>query len=413
MRNLLSMMFIFLLGSVFVFTGCKKEEDSILGSIEVTVAAAANYSVLPLSGLEVVLTNTIDNTTTKVSTDLSGKALFIDLAPGTYTASCSLKLTDVQAFEYTGYKNELTLNAAKENIVLLAKQVMVESITMDGKAGGSLIIKEIYSTGAAGDNYTIMLKDQFFEIYNNSDELQYVDKLYVAYLAPQRAGASPATEVVSTLPIGEFVYASKILQFPGNGTTYPIEPGKSIRVAINAINYQESQPTAYTTDNSKANFDTYAITWLQSLGRTGSTYFDVDNPNVPTMKCIYLFVKNNGFFSLDNSASLALLKLDADPAANTVLDPDLKTAQVYYVKLPASAILDGVDVLENSSAVAYKRLPSTIDAGFTYALELGKSNYTGKSVRRKISKTLANGRVVLSDTNNSSNDFKVDFVTVH
>jgi len=394
-------------------TGCNKDEESILGSLQVIVGTSETYTTLDIKNVEVVLTNTIDNTVLKATTDTAGKVIFKDLAPGTYSATASMKLSPEQAFPFTGLNKEVTLNALKADISILPREAKTETIILDGKTGGSLVIKEIYSVGAANDGYAIMFKDQFVEIYNNSEEVQYVDGLYLAYLAPQRAGADPTKEVVTSLPINTFVYASKILQFPGTGTQYPIQPGKAMRIAINAVDYLASKPAAYTTDNSKADFDTYAIDWLVANGRTGNTTFDIDNPNVPTMKCIYLFVQKGGFFNMDNSPSLALLKLDADPSANTILDPDVTTTQLYYVKLPSASIIDGVDVLETSSANVYKRLPSSVDVGFTFVNPLGKSNYSGKSIRRKISLTLPGGRIVLKDSNNSGNDFETELVTIH
>lgn len=391
--------------SLLVFNGCKKEEASILGSMEITVGTSETYTGVNVGNLEVILTNTNDNSVAKATTDASGKAVFLELAPGTYNISSSKLLSPTEAFEFTGLNKELTLNATLSNVTLLPMENKTSTITLDGKAGGSLVIKEVYSVGASNDGYAIMFKDQFIEIFNNSDEVQYLDGLYLAYLAPQRCGSSPAQEPVTTLPIGEYVYASKVLQFPGTGTQYPIQPGQGKVVALNAVNYLESKPLALTVDNSKADFDMYAIDWLQSLGRTGNSFFDLDNPDVPTMKGIYLFVQNGGFFNLDTAPSVALCKLDADPTT-TVKEPDL-TAVLYYLKIPSASIIDGIDILDNKAASVYKRLPSSIDAGYYFALENGKSSYTGKSIRRKIAKTLSNGRNVLMDTNNSSTDLEV------
>jgi hypothetical protein len=177
-------------------------------------------------------------------------------------------------------------------------------------------------------------------------------------------------------------------------------------VAINAINYKELKPLAVTVDNTKAKFDTYAITWLQSLGRTGSTFFDVDNPDVPTMNCIFLNIQTGGFFNMDDYPSIALVRLSANPT-ETIQDPTVTTSQIFYTKIPVTAIIDGVDILAKSSSAAFKRLPANIDSGFSYAQANGSANYTGKSLRRKISKTLPTGRVVVMDTNNSTVDLEV------
>ncbi|PKO96086.1 MAG: hypothetical protein CVU12_07110 [Bacteroidetes bacterium HGW-Bacteroidetes-7] len=390
--------------TVIMISACEKKAPE-LSVIEVTLATSAAFNGVSVSNIPVEITNTVDNTKKTVLTNPAGVALFEDLAPSTYNISASKELTAEVAFNYTGFSKALTINANLQNIAVMPLQTSKQTLTLDGKAGGDLVIKEVYSLGAANDGYAIMFKDQFFEIFNNSDEIQYLDKLYIAYLSPTKAGQG-ANDVPLGLPLTSFVYASKILQFPGTGTQYPLEPGMGAVVAINAINYKEQKPLALTVDNSKAQFDTYAITWLQSLGRTGNSFFDVDNPNVPNMNCIYLNIQNNGFFNMDDYASIALVK-SGPVFTETIKDPTITTSEVYYMKIPVSEIIDGVDILAKSSSAAFKRLPTVIDAGFTYAQENGSANYTGKSLRRKVAKTLASGRKVLQDSNNSSSDFEV------
>lgn len=404
MKKINLSLIITVLATALMISACEKKAPE-LAVIEVTLATSAAFDGVAVGNIPVEITNTIDNTKQTVLTNSAGVALFEDLAPSTYNISASKELSAEVAFNYTGFNKALTINGNLQNITVLPLQTSKQTLTLDGKAGGDLVIKEVYSLGAANDGYAIMFKDQFFEIFNNSDETQYLDKLYIAYLSPTKAGQG-ANDVPLGLPLTSFVYASKILQFPGSGTQYPIEPGMGAVVAINAINYKEMKPLALTVDNSTAQFDTYAITWLQSLGRTGNSYFDVDNPNVPNMNCIYLNIQNNGFFNMDDYASIALVK--AGPVfTETIKDPTITTSEVFYMKIPVSEIIDGVDILAKSSSASFKRLPATIDSGFAYAQENGSANYTGKSLRRKVAKTLASGRKVLQDSNNSSNDFEV------
>jgi len=396
--------FSLLIAMILVFSSCEKQAAQ-LSVIQVTLKASAAFNGVTVSNVPVEITNTVDNTKTVVRTNPAGVALFADIAPSTYNISASLELTPEIAFNYTGFNKAVTINASVTNVTVLPLATSIQTLTLDGKAGGDLVIKEVYSLGAANDSYAIMFKDQFFEIFNNSDEVQYLDKLYVAFLAPTKAGQN-ANDVPLGLPFTTHVYASKVLQFPGSGTQYPLQPGMGAVVALNAVNYKEMKPQALTVDNTKAQFDTYAITWLQSLGRTGNTFFDVDNPDVPTMNCIYLNIQNNGFFNMDDYASIALVRLTSTPT-ETILDPTITTSQIYYLKIPVTGIIDGVDILAKSSSSAFKRLPTAIDSGFAYAQANGSANYTGKSLRRKIAKTLATGRNVLMDTNNSSTDLEV------
>lgn len=401
-KNKLILLFV-ALSSLPVLLSCEKKGPE-LSNIQVTLSTSTAFNGVSLANIPVEIVNTIDNTKITEMTNSMGVAVFEQIAPSTYNIGASIELSPEVAFNYTGFNKAVTINANLSDIAVLPLQTSIQTLTLDGKAGGDLVIKEVYSLGAANDGYAIMFKDQFIEIFNNSDEVQYLDKLYLAFLAPQVAGQG-SKDVPTTLPIGDFVYASKVLQFPGTGTQYPIQPGMGAVVAMNAVNYKAQKPDAKTVDNSTAQFDTYAITWLQSLGRTGSAFFDIDNPDVPTMTNIYLFIQNNGWFNMDDYASIALVKLDATPT-ETIRDPD-KTSDVFYVKIFTSGIIDGVDILAKSSSAAFKRLPTKVDSGFAYAQENGSANYTGKSLRRKIAKTLSNGRNVLMDSNNSSNDFEV------
>lgn len=401
------------IAAVALGTGCKQEKESALGSISVQVGVSEIFEGVDLSGISVKIVNTADNASLVGETDASGAVLFGEVSPAVYNVSASLELSAEEAVNYTGTNQAVTLNGVASNVTVLPSQNLSVELELDGKAGGNLVIKEIYTLGATKDNYSILFKDQFIELYNNSDEVQYVDGLYLADLAPSADGSDPDKTTPLDLPLDEYVYASKVLQFPGNGTDYPVEPGKSIVMAMNAVNYKEDKPEAVTVDNSTADFDTYAIDWLQEQGRTGSSFFDVDNPQVPTMKCIYLNIQNGGWFNFNSYGSVALFKLDAEPT-ETVLDPTSVSTQVYYLKMPVSGIIDGVDNLAATDAGAFKRLPSGVDAGFFcpkgYSGDnaaITGMNYSGNSIRRKVAKVLPDGRNVLCDTNNSANDFEV------
>ncbi|PTT14387.1 DUF4876 domain-containing protein, partial [Flavobacterium sp. HMWF030] len=69
---------------------------------------------------------------------------------------------------------------------------------------------------------------------------------------------------------------------------------------------------------------------------------------------------------------------------------------------PNSAIVDGVDTTKDLGAgFIPKKLATQIDGGTTY---LPSGFFSSKSVIRKTKTTIA-GRIILQDTNNSSNDF--------
>ena len=76
--------------------------------------------------------------------------------------------------------------------------------------------------------------------------------------------------------------------------------------------------------------------------------------------------------------------------------------------LPKRMILDAVEVLSNRATgidVKTKRLYDDLDAGYININAI--SGRSGEVVYRKTSKKTDDGRIILMDTNNSSNDFKV------
>jgi hypothetical protein len=71
-------------------------------------------------------------------------------------------------------------------------------------------------------------------------------------------------------------------------------------------------------------------------------------------------------------------------------------------------VIDGVEVLKNNAGtgpnISLKRLQASIDAGYTFIS--ATSGYVNESVERKVS-SIDEGRVILQDTNNSTNDLVV------
>ena len=65
-------------------------------------------------------------------------------------------------------------------------------------------------------------------------------------------------------------------------------------------------------------------------------------------------------------------------------------------------VIDAFEALKDAGSGSFKRIPVALDAGFVFA----SNTYTAESFRRK-TRTTINGRRVLQDTNNSTNDFEL------
>ncbi|HEY0272629.1 MAG TPA: DUF4876 domain-containing protein, partial [Chitinophaga sp.] len=101
----------------------------------------------------------------------------------------------------------------------------------------------------------------------------------------------------------------------------------------------------------------------------------------------------------DDLADATTYKKYPDPSVTTIT----ASTTVFY-QVPNSVIIDAVQ-LQNPSPSSTQRVPqklvSTLDAGAT---NVPDGAYSSESVIRKTAKTVGT-RVILMDTNNSTNDF--------
>lgn len=72
-------------------------------------------------------------------------------------------------------------------------------------------------------------------------------------------------------------------------------------------------------------------------------------------------------------------------------------------KVPVEFVCDAVDIIQNETVTNTKRFSPVLDAGFAATGEI----YCGKSIIRKTIQD-AEGRILLKDTNNSTEDFEIN-----
>ncbi|WP_343329288.1 DUF4876 domain-containing protein [Polaribacter staleyi] len=385
---------LFLLISITI--SCDSEDDiPNLGNLEVQVTLASGLNDISLEDVDVTITQTIDNSTLTMNTDANGLATFSDISIGTYTVVVAHSTDDY------------SLSGTANNIIVAKQETVATSVEVNAvNQNGGLVIKEVYT---AGNGYITLFKDSFVEIFNNSSETLYADGMYIANLFGG-SGATGSTSIYTVLTDTDYVYTDVMSQIPGNGTDYAVEAGKSIVIALNAVNYKEGStaPDAQL-DNTDATLEHYSIDWLEAQGRAGNAFFELDNPAVPNMTNTYMFEGTN-FFRLSTPGSIVLVSSDASFDATGIVDYTApgSTTTSKLMKISVDNVIDGVDILDNSGSADFKRMPSTIDGGFTYLTADGAISYTGLSSRRKVDEvaTARFGRTILLDTNNSTVDFE-------
>jgi len=314
-------------------------------------------------------------------TDATGKVSVPNLIPGRYNVTVSAEVAQ-GGFTYY-YSGTLT------NKVITSDT----SLNIDAAASkaGALVFKEIYYNGASGYYF----KDQFYEIYNNSDEVQYVDGLCIGTLMPATASTTIYNWIVEDGHPENYVYLGAVWQIPGSGSDYPVKPGESIIIAQGAQNHKLIKDTS-PVDLSKAEFETFIV----------NQTVNPDNPESVNMTLKIDFnVFGTQWLSSVFGCAYVIFFPDREFDNSTWVQPDGYTTKAK--EFPIDCIIDGVELVNNATKINQKRMPTTIDAGATFT----GATYTGKSVCRKIRST-KDGRNLYMDTNNSSDDFQVTDVAV-
>ena len=422
---------------IVFFAACKKnvldEVQPVQATFQLSFDANTKDLGLAFTNTEITLTNKMDGTINKAKADKDGKVVFGSIAPGNYSAVASLT---VKAADYSSVTGSYTAQDIVFNGSLEASVTSTSgnlAIVLKSGTLGNWVIKQVYYGGSSASNGAVF-RDQFIEVFNNSNEVLYADSLHIAlvYGKNTRVSSVDVTQSIyqsngqlnwasaigmnSSKPNEDFIYLKSILMIPGTGKQYPVQPGNSIIIAQNAQNHKGAytgtdgktitvKNPELTIDLSKADFETYYGD-VPGINQLAS---DSDNPIVPNVKVLMtddrdMILNSNGYeaiaiFKIDDAAKLA-----AFPSPETKA---VSSATIYYKQLPNNLVIDAVDIANTTaSSRAAKRIPDALDAGFTFTLG---GSYSSQSVIRKTS-TTAGGRRILKDTNNSTAD--IDYLTI-
>jgi hypothetical protein len=271
-------------------------------------------------------------------------------------------------------------------------------ISADGINVKPLIFKEIYYCGSRTPSNASWFRDQFYEIYNNSLDVIYLDGLYFANLFP-----AATTTTLPRWPEADgnrYVYAERIWKVPGEGTDYPLEPGESFVISQFAANQQLD----IYNPNSPVNC------------HSSDFEFNMNNanfPDQPAYDMTHVFYNGKAimgsvpqYLTSVFGGAYVIFRVPEGEAYDPANNPELQTKNLVsgstvYGKVPVAYVLDGVEAVRNDADAQNKRMPAILDAGIT---TVGES-YIGQSVARKCIGQNPDGTPILQDTNNSTADF--------
>ncbi|MBQ9201589.1 MAG: DUF4876 domain-containing protein [Bacteroidales bacterium] len=397
--------FLGLLCVLFAFSSCEKK---VAKKYVVTVTVSADgESISDLSDFSLTAQN---ESGVKLNPEEADSAKFIftyNLVAGTYT--------------FTGFasSDEFNFNGTQRVIVSEDTETSVV-LTPSAKQASGIIFKEIYSYGVASWYF----KDAFYELVNNSDEVQYLDGIILACV--DRGFGSDRTDWMDeegNIPADFYPLANYVMQFPGNGTEHPVQPGESILIAAQAYNhntYDEETQTGRQLGENDAESpagDLSKADWQLWIPTQETNYY---NPSIPTLNVI----SNQGggimFMPAVFGQPLLLAKLPEGTTAEAYVN-DSSNYHSYagstkaVLGIPVDCVIDAVDIQRWGENSIVKVFHPAQDAGYTMAngndepmesFEDWSASplYCGKSLRRKCT-MVTTDRAYFKDTNNSTNDF--------
>ena len=218
--------------------GCLEVEPAY-SALSVTVQPPDEQTGIDLTQVKIRAQGVDEPVFYEMYPDASGKAR-LEVSPGRYTMLLSAL-----------YPEGFSVSASYPEFLALPMETTDFTFTLDLALSGGIIFRQIYYAGSKtfeGANYT---KDQFLELYNNTDQVYYLDSLCVGALAPANSTVSNNPWMGSDT-VGLFQMTWMI---PGHGTDYPLAPGQSVVLALNAIDHTARATSGL--DLSHAHFGFY------------------------------------------------------------------------------------------------------------------------------------------------------------
>lgn len=353
--------------------------DNISVGIEITLKKDDN--VPAPSAYKVKLNNYAENIEVIKTVEAGGVITIDDVLPGIYTVSVSGE-SEANGFTYVFNGNLSNIN------ILEDKNVM--PLEMQAAKSGNIIFKEIYYCGSRTPSNSVYFRDQYYELYNNSNTVQYLDGLCIGNINPQTT--SVITYEWNRPDWENYIYFQSIWQIPGDGDDYPLQPGESAIIAQMAHNHKTDNLNPNSpVDLSSAEFEVYIKT----------TAYTKDNPAI-NMKDAFWKLTTDWWMVTINGGAYAIFYPQEPIDPNTFVTPVGYTTKGKDI--PNEWIVDAVELMLNESKIKQKRMPAVLDAGAAWVGGI----YLSKSVSRKIKETTEDGRVIYQDTNNSLEDFQVN-----
>ena len=290
--------------------------------------------------------------------------------------------------------------------MLLAGTTASEAKVTKPTSTGGIVISKVFFNSMKNDADKAYILANYIELYNNSTDTLDIAGMYLGLAESHSDAAQAWTVDAMQAEHKDSVALKQIFQIPTD-KVYKVAPGQSVVICNAAINHTTVASKA--PDLSAADFESKT---------QSNAYKDYHNDNVPGLVVAHTYNPDKEGqaayadyinFVTTGPGALVLLAHNTDLTKCSTGFQRGKDSGSVMMFVPKYKVLDGVDIVVNtkakSPAADQKRLPESIDAGFTTQATPGGNN--GEAIVRKTAFVTSDGRIVLFDTDNSSVDFEV------
>lgn len=389
--------------AALMLTGCIDNSDDSVGYIPVQIESQMpqQFPDAEIVSGKLVFRELNTSETTAVSLPQYSSYLLI---PGLY---------DVEGTAVLAYVDNDGSRVVKDARATASSVVINSEVTVTLKwfffnSDNTLLFGEIYFAGSMNATSTGGIRDTYFTIFNNTDEVIYADGIGIAESTLVNSKTNAFEILTPANDRNRNFTAGTVLVIPGSGKDVPVYPGESIKIVDQAIRW--SDDISWALDHSDADFEWY-----------DDNYQDVDNPSVPNLSKWYCYSLSIWIPSNQCNRSYALVRFPDGMTAErylaeyhgayeyiSTIGTHMTNNKAYLI--PNEWIIDGVN-LSNREMWVYGALANAIDNGFASISDINKDpeRFGRKFVRRTAAVT-GDGRLILQDTNDSSVDFTLESV---
>lgn len=378
---------------MLALTGCLDFSDAtqpITATIQ--VQGPEGLSSINLAGHQVTISGP---QTLSATTDEEGIAVFQGIIPDVYNISIAWKISAEEYTHATGKTVENKKFTISGNLTAQPlTETNAEPITLSTNVSQdqSVLISKIYYQGSKDDNGKNYVASKYLELYNNSDETIDIAGLYIALLEAD----NPMGFTLGNVP--DSVFAKQVFRIP-TASPFQVAPGATILLVNSAVDHAQ-KGASHEPNLIQADFEAKDY----STNRPHE-----NNAQVTALEAIYLTYSTISYMNLVQGGPCGVIIFDTDenPAQWNDVYKEGRNSGAKFKQIPTHVIIDAVEILRNRAQLGpdpnTKRLYDFLDAGYTHTDAI--SGYDGYLVYRKTASITDDGRRILMDTNNSSNDF--------